>query len=210
VEEIMLKRRFLFGLSSLAFAAAVFGCATSDGGGGNWVTLLDGSMPKTMDNWYESGESANWRIVDGAVKADKGGKGASYLVSKESYKDFQVRAEFWADTTTNSGVFIRIRDPKNINAKTGYEVNINDLSANAGYGTGGIPNFGKADPNIKAGGKWNTYLITAKGSNLVIVLNGVQTLNVNDSTLPNGPIALQFGGGTSGPIKWRKVEIRPL
>ena len=121
-----------------------------------------------------------------------------------------MRAEFWADTTTNSGVFIRIRDPKNINAKTGYEVNINDLSPNAGFGTGGIPNVGKADPNIKAGGKWNTYLITAKGSNLVIVLNGVQTLNVNDSTLPNGPIALQFGGGTSGPIKWRKVEIRPL
>jgi 3-keto-disaccharide hydrolase len=204
----MLKRTFLSGLSALALAATVFGCATS-GSGGDWVTLLDGSMPKTMDSWYQSGDQANWRIVDGAVQADKAGK-SSYLVSRESYKDFQVRAEFWADTTTNSGIFIRIQDPKSIGSKSGYEVNINDLSPNAGFGTGGIPNFGKADPNIRAGGKWNTYLITARGSHLVIVLNGVQTLDINDGTFSNGPIALQFGGGKSGPIKWRKVEIRPL
>src|SRR5215218_6871072 len=94
-EEIMRKRRFLFGLSSLVLAATVFGCATL-GGGGDWVTLLDGSMPKTMDNWAQAGDQANWRIVDGAVQADKGGKGSSHLVSKESYRDFQLRAEFWA------------------------------------------------------------------------------------------------------------------
>ena len=73
--------------------------------------------PKTLDNWERSGGDANWRIVDGAVQGKGAEKASSHLVSKNSYKDFQIRAEFWADHTTNSGVFIRIQDPKSIGAK---------------------------------------------------------------------------------------------
>jgi hypothetical protein len=68
----------------------------------------------------------------------------------------------------------------------------------------------KVNPMPKAGGRWNTFLITAKGPNMVVVMNGVETANVNDSTHAQGPFSLQFGGGTSGPIKWRKVMVRPL
>jgi hypothetical protein len=66
----------------------------------------------------------------------------------------------------------------------------------------------------KAGGKWNTYEITARGPRMIIVLNGVQTVDVQDGKFPEGPIALQFGNGPKdapgGVIKWRKVEIRSL
>jgi hypothetical protein len=67
----------------------------------------------------------------------------------------------------------------------------------------------------KAGGKWNTYEITAKGSELIVVLNGVQTARVQHGQLAQGPIALQYGtlppkGAPGGAIKWRKVQIREL
>jgi len=66
----------------------------------------------------------------------------------------------------------------------------------------------------KAGGKWNTYEITAKGPQLTVVLNGTQTANAQDSQFAQGPFALQFGNGPNdapgGVIKWRKVQIRPL
>jgi hypothetical protein len=67
----------------------------------------------------------------------------------------------------------------------------------------------------KAGGKWNTYEITAKGSQLTVVLNGVQTAKLENSQFAQGPLALQFGtlppkGDPGGAIKWRKVQIRPL
>jgi hypothetical protein len=66
----------------------------------------------------------------------------------------------------------------------------------------------------KAGGKWNTYEITAKGSQLTVVLNGVQTVSIQDSKFAQGPFALQFGNGPKdapgGVIKWRKVQIRSL
>jgi hypothetical protein len=41
-----------------------------------------------------------------------------------------------------------------------------------------------------------------------------QTVNIKDGKFSQGPFALQYGGGAKntlgGPIKWRKVQIRPL
>jgi len=78
-------------------------------GGPGWTTLIDGG--NGLDNWNVIGD-ANWRVQDGAIVADKGTAG--FLVSKNSYKDFSIYAEFWAATDTNSGIFIRITDPKKL------------------------------------------------------------------------------------------------
>ena len=94
------------GVTFLGCAYLAFG--ESDAG---WVTLIDGA--KGLDNWNRVG-NANWRAEGGAIVADKGKDG--FLVSKDSYKDFQIRAEFWADHTTNSGVFLRCTDPSAITA----------------------------------------------------------------------------------------------
>ena len=204
-----MKRLSLLAVALLVSVLAVAGCSMMPGGDSGWITLIDGT--KGLDNWNQIGD-ANWRAEDGAIVADKGKGG--YLVSKNSYKDFQIRAEFWADHTTNSGIFIRAQDPNKIGAVSAYEVNIYDQRPDPSYGTGGIVNVAKVDPMPKAGGKWNTYLITAKGSQLTVVLNGQQTVNVSDGKLAQGPFALQFGNGAKdapgGAIKFRKVEIKPL
>src|SRR6266581_2278287 len=129
-------------IGALIVGLTVLGCSQQMSGQGDagWVTLLDGSNPSTLDNWNRVGD-ANWRLADGAVVADKG-KGGN-LVSKNSYKDFQIRAEFWADHNTNSGIYIRITDPKTISSKTAYEVNIYDQRPESEYGTGAIVNVGK-------------------------------------------------------------------
>ena len=171
--------------------------------GSGWTVLLDGS---NLDNWNAIG-NANWRIADGAVQADSGEKRQGFLVSKNAYTDFQVRAEFWVDDIANSGVFLRCGDRGTVNAKNAYEVNIFDKRPDPSYGTGAIVYVAKASTVLKAGGKWNTYEITAKGSQLTVVLNGVKTAEVRDSQHRGGPIALQYGAGV---VKFRKVEIRPL
>ena len=197
----------------LVIGLTVLGCSQQMSGQGDagWVTVLDGSNPKTLDNWNRIGD-ANWKAEDGAILADKGKGG--YLVSKNSYQDFQIRAEFWADHTTNSGIFLRVSDPQKITATNAYEVNIYDQRPEPEYGTGAIINFAKVSPMPKAGGKWNTYEITAKGSQLIVVLNGVQTVNIQNSQMAQGPFALQYGSGPKdapgGVIKWRKVQIKPL
>ena len=137
-EEIAMKSLSAIAVGLLLVTGlAVLGCSPqmSDHGDAGWITLLDGSNPKTLDNWNRIGD-ANWRVEDGAIVADKGKGG--HLVSKNSYKDFQIRAEFWADHTTNSGIFFRISDPKSIGSKSAYEANIYDQRPEPDYGTGAI------------------------------------------------------------------------
>lgn len=199
-------KRIIGFLSALLVAA----CAAT-GGGDGWITLIDGASG--MDNFYPVGD-ANWRAEGGAIVADKGKGG--FLVSKQSFKDFQLRAEFWADHNTNSGIFIRISNPQKITGADAYECNIFDERPGPEYGTGGVPNYAKLTaPMVKAGGKWNTYEITAKGDQFVLVLNGVQTVSFRNAKNPQGPVGLQFGNIPpkdlpGGAIKWRKVQIKEL
>ena len=204
-----MKHAFPRRLALLTLAAALTGCATMSDSG--WVTLIDGE--KGLDNWNRTGD-ANWRAEAGSISADQGKGG--YLVSKNSYKDFAIYAEFWAATDTNSGIFIRAADPAKIGSDNSYEVNIWDIRPDPIYATGAIVGFAAVPvPTVyKAGGKWNTMEIQAKGDELTVKLNGVQTANVRNSKFPSGPFALQYGAGvkgaTSGPIKWRKVQIKAL
>jgi hypothetical protein len=193
----------------LVVISAITGCATQSSDAG-WITLVDGTA-KSLENFNRLGD-ANWRAEGGAIVADKGKGG--HLVTKNSYKDFQIRAEFWAEDTTNSGIFIRAQDPNKIGANNSYEVNIYDQRPEPKYGTGAIVDFAAVSPMPKAGGKWNTYLITARGSTITVELNGQKTVELNDSKFASGPFTLQFGNGPKdapgGAIKWRKVQIRPL
>ena len=201
-----MKRMSRITIGVLAVALAVAGC-THQVSRSDWVTLIDGE--KGLENWNRVG-GANWRAENGAIVADKSTtEGSSFLVTKNSYKDFEIRAEFWAESNTNSGIFIRCSDPVKITGDNAYEVNIWDTRPDPSYGTGAIVNVARVPvPSIyKAGGKWNTFQITAKGPQLTVLFNGVLTVNVNDSKLAQGPFALQYAGG---PIKWRKVQVRPL
>lgn len=204
-----MKRSSFIAVGLLAGGFGLVGCANMAGIGGGWVTLIDGNSG--LENFNRIGD-ANWRAEDGAIVADRGAGG--FLVTKKTYKDFQIRAEFWADHTTNSGIFLRVANPAKVDAASSYEVNIFDQRPDPTYGTGAIVDVAKVVPMPKAGGKWNVYEVTAKGSQLTVVLNGVQTVNVQDSKFSQGPVGLQYALGAKniqgGAIKWRKVQIRDL
>ena len=199
----MTDRRTFLATGIAVLGAGLAGCAGS-GADGGWITLLDASRMSNFDGWTQVGEG-NWSIVDGTVQGKNGNAG--FLVSKDSYTDFEIRAEFWVSDDANSGIFIRNTDPKNISSKTGYEVNIFDQRPDPSMGTGGIVPFAKTLVPVKAGGKWNTYEITARGNRIVVVLNGQQTVDAIDGKHRSGPIALQSAAGT---IRFRKVQIRAM
>ena len=199
----------------LASALLLASCASSPTSG--WVTLIDGE--KGLENFDRLGD-ANWRAEAGAIVADKG-KGSSHLVTKGTYKDFEIVAEFWADTNTNSGIFLRAADRKKVGADSAYEVNIYDLRPGQEYATGAIVDFAKVPVPIvhlagdgKGGGKWNTFKITAQGTTITVDFNGVRTVTLQDSKFASGPFTLQFANGPKdapgGPIKWRKVMVKAL
>lgn len=205
-----MKRLSVITIGMLAIALTVAGCNSrpplqSDAAG--WITLFDGTEASLNKNWSRVGET-NWRVYRGAVEADKRtSKTPAYLVSKNTYTDFQLRIEFWASSDANSGIFMRCADPKKITDRTCYEANIFDQRPDPSYGTGAIVHIATIHPMPKAGGKWNTYEITVQGQRISAWLNGDLTVDVVDKKLARGPFALQHGAGT---VKFRKVQIRLL
>lgn len=162
------------------------------------------NLSGSFDAWNQIGD-ANWHIENGEFVADMGAGG--HLVTKESYTDFHMKAEFWTNEGANSGVFFRASDPNAITDRTAYEANIFDTRPDPAYRTGGIVNHASPSENLNTAGQWNTYEITAQGDHLVLVLNGVTTVDFHDTTYASGPISLQYGQGV---VKFRNVEIEKL
>jgi 3-keto-disaccharide hydrolase len=193
------------GLAAVAGTAIYLAPQVMGQTGSGWVSLFDG---KTIGaEWDKVGET-NWRVEDGAIVADKRtSKDTAHLVTKAKYKDFQVYVEFWSSDDANSGIFLRCQDPAKITDRSCYEVNIFDTRPDPTYGTGGIVHFAEVNPMPKAGGKWNTYEITAKGRQITVVLNGQKTVELHNGLFVEGPVTLQHGAGV---MKFRKVAIKPL
>lgn len=191
------------GLTVVTYAAVQSAPAHAQQGEG-WISLFDG---KNLGDWDKVGET-NWRVEDGAIVADKRtSKDAAHLVSKNKYKDFMLYVEFWSSDDANSGIFLRCSDPTKITDRNCYEANIFDTRKDPTYGTGGIVHYVEVNPMPKAGGKWNTYEITAKGRLITLTLNGVKTAQLHNGLFTEGPFTLQHGAGV---IKFRKVAIKPL
>src|SRR5262245_19405202 len=203
-----MKRQFAGVIAMALVGLVVFGCGHMPTQG--WTTLIDGD--KGMENWDVLG-GGNWRGEAGAIQADKSTeKGASILVSKRSFKDFELYVEFWAAEDTNSGVYLRAMNPTDVRTATGaYEAQIWDKNTDPKYATGSLVNVAAVPVPLpdayKAAGRWNVYEIRAKGPEIVLKLNGIQTVVANDGRFPEGRLGLQFNGG---PIKFRKVRIREL
>jgi hypothetical protein len=198
-------------LIAAAVAGVLAGCAQMKSMvGTDWQMLIDGD--KGLENFNRDGD-ANWRAEDRAIVADNGKGG--FLVSKQSFGDYQLRIEFWAADNANSGIYMRCSVSSGLTDKLCHEANIFDQRPDQTYATGGIVHLGKVLQPVKAGGKWNVYEISAQGRRITVVLNGVKTAEIDNAQFLSGPIALQYGtlppkGTPGGAIKFRKLQVRPL
>ena len=181
-----------FGMLGLSHEAA--------GQAGGSVTLTDGT---SLDNFMQVG-NANWHIAERTVTADRG---TGFLVTKDSYDNFKLRAEVWVDEDANSGIFIRCDNPQQPSAATCYEINIFDANPNRGNATGAIVNVSKVDPVPQTALHWSEVEIEARGAQLTVSINGERTASIQDPRHARGRIALQRSAGV---VRWHKVEVQPL
>jgi hypothetical protein len=194
----MTRRGFL--VSGLMLTAVAASPRAARQQGGPWTPLFDGT---SLKGWQVIGD-ANWTVAEGTVQADRG---AGFLVTPVAYGDFQITLEFWVSDDANSGVFIRCSDPKTIADTNAYEINIYDRRPDQAYRTGGIVGVAKPASVVMTGGKWNTFDITARGTKLVVILNGIRLVDADDVKYARGPIAFQYAAGT---VRFRNVRIRTL
>jgi hypothetical protein len=224
--------RFITVVSKIALATALCACASAaNGAAGEWQTLFDGRDPSA---WRTFGKPANepvaWAIEDGALAWRKG---AGNLVTKESYRDFELELEWKISPGGNSGIMFRI-DPAGARPpQTGPEIQILD---DAGHKDGASPLtsagslYGLYAPLRSAAkpvGEWNTARLRVQGNRVQHWLNGQLVVDVamgtpewnrrvadskfarfpNFGRIPSGPILLQ---DHNDPVWFRKIRIRQL
>jgi hypothetical protein len=171
---------------------------------GDWTVLIEGNQG--LDNFNQVGD-ANWHSASDFIHVNRG-EGVAYLVTPDSYDDFELHIEFMASEDANSGIYMRCQDAMNITDRSCYEANIFDQRPDPAYGTGAIVHVAAVtEPYPKAAGQWNTYAITLQGDHLRVILNGEVTADVRDSQFREGPIALQWG---RGDLRFRSFRIRSL
>jgi hypothetical protein len=174
---------------------------------GKPVALFDG---KSLDAWdvQHKDRPSGWSVENGVMgNAPK----ANNLVSKESFKDFRLDAEYKLSPKGNSGIYLRGR----------YELQVLDDAGTAPESHGHMAVYARKAPDVNASkpaGEWQTTQITLVDNCLTVVLNG-QTLH-NNARIPGitggalnaketeaGPIMIQ---GDHEQVWFRKVIVTPI
>ena len=201
---------------TLLFAGAV-SCSDAMAAEDGFVPMFDG---KTLAGWKTTG---NWIVEkDGSVSlhprpGESGWKRYdAYLTTARKYKDFILDLEFKINKEGNSGVFLRVGDPKS-QVDTGFEVQILDThdKPNPGpHDCGGVIGTAAPAKNMaKPAGQWNRYVITCRGYHLEVVMNGTKIidLELDKSPIKDRPLEGYIGFQDEAKRVWyRNVRIKEL
>jgi hypothetical protein len=174
--------------------------------------------------WQQiGGTQSAWHCADGVLYTE--GENGGWLATLRQYDDFRLSLEFRVPPGGNSGVFIRTPlegDP----AYTGMEIQILDDHAeqwrnlNPYQYTGSIYDVqAPSERATKEAGKWQKMVITARGPQVQVVLNGQKVVDTNVTYYPykasahpgltreGGYIGLQNHGSR---VEFRNIRIQEL
>lgn len=179
---------------------------------GQSVSLFNG---KDLAGWKIHG-TEKWYVEKGELVCESGpDKQYGYLVSDNSYKDFELTVEFKQASNGNSGVFFHssIEGTK----ISGWQAEV----APAGKHTGGIyESYGRGwlikpspekEKYLKEG-EWNRLIVRVKGNDVTTFLNGQQMISLTDEKIGGipGKISLQIHDGGGVKIRWRLIQMQEL
>jgi len=147
-----------------------------DGSPEGWLVRSWSDVSKPVE------PSLKWIVKDGILNGSTRG---TWLISRRQYGDFILKFDFKLGPRGNSGCALRaplFGDP----AFDGMELQMADYryntSAKDSELTGGIYRAIAPSKQVYKPTKWNSYVITLKGSRLHVVLNGVviHALDLNE------------------------------
>jgi hypothetical protein len=172
------------------------------------VALFDG---KSMDAWgvQHKQNPVNWSVADGVMSSAE--KQGNNLVSKQTFQDFKIEAEYRLEKGSNGGIYLRGR----------YELQLLDDAGQGLSPQGHMSIYGRTPPSVNASrpaGEWQRMEATVVANRVTVILNGQRVhdnaeiegitggaLDANE-TEP-GPIMLQ---GDHGKVSFRRVLVSPI
>ena len=168
-----------------------------------WIALFDG---ETLFGWKKTKE-ADWQVVDGEIRVSSGKVGL--LRTTTQFDDFELKFEFRAPSSTNSGVFLRTSPKPGNVARDCYEFNI--APADNPFPTGSLVKRIKSDSYWQAPHdeeQWVSVAITVDGGSITATIGDNEPILYEDpNPVGRGYIGLQHN---KGKIAFRNIKLRPL
>ena len=181
--------------------------------------LFDG---QSFAGW--EGDTKNtWRIEKGTITAgshDRKAPRNEFLSTRTEYENFELRLKFKIEgnINVNAGVQFRTKRIPNHHEVSGYQADIGPTVDGHLYDESrrrrmlakpDKATLQKAQAAAPEDG-WQTYRIRAEGRRIRLWLNGVRTVDYQESeeAIPlNGVIALQIHGGMQATISYKEITI---
>ena len=199
---------------------------------GQWTVLFDGGSTDAWRGFRQQAFPAEgWTVENGALKAVAGGHGD--IVTKDTYRDFELELEWRVSPGANSGIFYRAAEDADDIWQSAPEMQGLDddkhadgknpkTSAGALYGL--VAPTGKV---LRPVGEWNKVRILVRGNHVEHWLNGKKVVEYelgSDSLkqliagskfaaypgfarAPEGHVGLQNHGDD---VWYRNIRIRRL
>ncbi len=168
-----------------------------------------------LTGWVTPADKALFRVEDGEIVGRTKGdlKKNEFLVTAKPYGDFTLKAKY-KFKSGNSG--IQIRSIRAENGKvTGPQADIGEGYFGSLYEEGMRSKLLSTYPKDKGKalfheGDWNDMVVTAKGDQITVSLNGVKTVDLVDPVfLKSGIIALQVHVGGPMEVRFKDLMIKP-
>lgn len=196
-----------------------------------WRLLFDGKTTAGFRGYKMDSMPSAWHVVDGVLTKTVG---TDDIVTKEEFKDFELRFDWKLEKAGNSGVFYRGNEAFDHIYWTGPEFQLLD-DANAPDGRNRLTSAGSAyglyaapAGIVKAANEWNSSRILVKGNHVEHWMNGQKLLEYElmgpdwqakvtaskfsawpqYGRLPKGHIGIQ--GDHNGALSLRNIMIREL
>lgn len=148
-----------------------------------WQLLFNG---KDLTGWKcNNDKPIQTKVEEGAIVPYKSG---GYLVIHEKqFGNFVLKCDvMWKDPRCNSGIFMRIEDPRNP-VHTGFEVQVMAGDETGKHQMGAIYDLASTTKNAgNADGEWNSIEVRCQGPHISVKVNGekVSEINCDDFTEP--------------------------
>ena len=174
-------------------------------------------------------KAGDWVVENGVLVA----KNHETIWTKKSYSNFVLDLEFKVAKESNSGVFLRSGNTKDVLAA--LEIQVHENTDGALYGmVGAIYNAQPPSKDMsKPVGEWNHFTITCNDSHVSLIFNGEEVFNadLNNWKEPHlnadgtknkfakalkdfsrsGPLGLQgLHGKAQAPVGYRNIKIKEL
>lgn len=199
----------------------------------DWQLLFDGLDMRHWRNFKKDGLDAKWVVVDGTMKLT--GKGGGDIMTRQVFKNFDLKLEWKISQAGNSGIFILVDERGKHIYSHAPEIQILDNERHSdnkldSHRSGSLYDMIASHPSShRPAGEWNQVRILFRDRFLQVWQNEVMTVNIfmDSSTWDTLVKASKFNGwgwkgfgeaseghiglqDHSDPVSFRNIKIREL